>query len=382
LIIVLSIILFYSFYHLFFLLASLPLTRDKIGTPAGNKKSRFAVFMPAHNEKNVIGSSVRSVLAAAYPHKNYTVYVVADNCTDETAIIAKVAGAEVLERTNPLQRGKQFALEWAFKQIDLNKYDAVVILDADNHIDPEFFTVLDAHLERGEKVIQAYGETKNATDSWVSMNNAYMYWYMYRLMMIRQRLGLSVWLAGAGVCISTEILQSVGWRVTSLVDDVEYTCQLLLKGHKVHLAAGAVLYDQKPSNLLDSMKQRLRWIRGQTQVTVKYIPSLALFALKSWFKGDYGVAARAFDAVMWVPMQVLLILSFSYSLIFTGPVYMINILLMTPVFYLLPLIAERISIKKAWSYLLTSGVFFFSWIPITAYGMVTYGKQEWWRTPH
>jgi cellulose synthase/poly-beta-1,6-N-acetylglucosamine synthase-like glycosyltransferase len=201
-------------------------------------------------------------------------------------------------------------------------------------------------------------------------------------MMIRQRLGLSVWLAGAGVCISTEILQSVGWHVTSLVDDVEYTCQLLLKGQKVHLATGAVLYDQKPSNLLDSMKQRLRWIRGQTQVTVKYIPSLAWLALKSWFKGDYGVAARAFDAVMWVPMQVLLILSFSYSLIFTGPVYLVNILLMTPVFYLLPLIAERISIKKAWSYLWTSGVFFFSWIPITAYGMVTYGKQGWWRTPH
>lgn len=380
--IVLTILTIYYLYHLGFLLASLPLRRQRIGEPKGDGKNRFAVFLPAHNEENVIFKSVRSVLSIHYPRDKFDIFVIADNCTDSTAEKAVLAGARVLKRCDKVKKGKQFALEWAFEQVDLNSYDAVIILDADNHIEPNFLSVLDYHLVKGDKVIQAYSETKNAGDSWITMNNAYMYWYMYRLMMTRQRLGMSVWLAGTGVCISTEIFTRIGWHITSLVDDVEYTCQLLLNGEKVALAAGAVVYDQKPNNLLDSMKQRLRWIRGQTQVTVKYTPALAWFAVKNWFKGNFGVALRAFDAVMWVPMQVILMLSFTYSLIVSGPIYFLNVLLTTPVFYLLPVLTERVRNKKAWSYLLTSGLFFFSWIPITAYGMVTYGKQEWWRTPH
>ncbi|KLU61849.1 beta-monoglucosyldiacylglycerol synthase [Peptococcaceae bacterium CEB3] len=381
-IIVLTIILAYYLYHLTFLLFSLHIKRPEVGTPRGPGKSTFAVFVPAHNEQRVIVSSVGSILGADYPHGQFSVFVVADNCTDRTVELARRAGAEVLERKNVLQRGKQFALEWAFQQIDLSRYDAVVVLDADNHIDRNFFGVLDYHLGRGDKVIQAYGETQNASDSWVSMNNAYMYWYMYRMMMTRQQLGMSVWLAGTGVCISTQIIRKIGWHVTSLVDDVEYTCQLLLQGERVALAAGAVAYDQKPDNLKDSMRQRLRWIRGQTQVTLKYVPALFVYALRNWFKGNYRAALSAFDAVMWVPMQVILIVSFIYSLISTGPIYFLNMFVMTPVFYLLPVLAEKIKSKTAFGYLLTSGIFFFSWIPVTAWGMVTYAKQGWWRTPH
>lgn len=380
--IVLSVIAAYYLYHMFFLIASLSIKRAKIGTPLGSGRSRFAVFIPAHNEQNVIQDSLKSILAAHYPSDNFTVHVVADNCTDNTAQCARNAGVNVLERHNLLQRGKQFALEWAFNQIDLDNFDAVVILDADNHIDPKFFSVLDHYLQTGHKVLQAYEETKNPNDSWISMNNAYIYWYMFRMQMIRKALGMSVWLAGTGVCISIEVLERIGWHVTTIVDDVEFTCQLLLHGEKVMLADGAVIYDQKPVKLMDSMKQRLRWIRGQTQVGIKYLPKLAAYVLGSMFKGDYGQAFRAFDAIMWLPMQFIILASFVYSFALGGFSYLLSVLITTPVFYILPLLAERVQIKKAWQYIVTSGVFYLTWIPITAYGVVTYGKQGWWRTPH
>ena len=382
-ILLILIALYYS-YHLMFFMFSLLFKRKKPKSTLKQKEAnnRFAVFVPAHDEENVIFNSVRSILTAHYPKEKYDVFVIADNCTDNTATLAELAGAKALIRHDEIQKGKQYALEWAFKQIDLRKYDAAVILDADNHIDPELFSILDSNLTAGHNVIQAYVETKNPADSWVSMNYAYMLWYMHRLTMIRSRMKMSAWLAGTGVCIRTKVLEKVGWNVTTLTDDVEYTCQLLLHGEKVYMAEDALVYDLKPVRIVDSMKQRLRWIRGQTQVTVKYLPKLFVHAWKSWFKGELGQAIRAFDATMWVPMQLIILASFGYS-IATGPgAYLMAILLTTPIFYILPLVAERISLKNAWQYLVTSGVFFLTWIPITAYGVVTYGKQGWWRTPH
>ena len=375
------IALFYL-YHLLFLLASLVLTRPKAGTPAGTGRNRLAVLVPAHNEGNVIASSVRSILAADYPRGKFDVFVIADNCTDDTAEISRAAGAKVLERENKELRGKQHALEWAFMQINLDEYDGVVILDADNHIDPGFLAVLDYHLSAGHRVIQGYVETKNPGDSWITANYAYMFWYMCRLQMIRTHLGLSVWLAGTGLCISTEVLRRVGWHVTTLTDDVEYTCQLLLSGEKVTFAPGAVVYDQKPVGLRDSMRQRLRWIRGQTQVTLRYIPRLAGHVVRCWWQGDMGQAVRTFDGIMWVPMQLVLLGSFTASLKVCGINYVVGVLISVPAFYLLPLVAERVKIRRAWTYLATAGAFFFTWIPITLYGVVTSEQKVWWRTPH
>lgn len=373
--------LFYL-YHFLFFMASLLLERDKKETPKGQGKSCFAVFFPAHNEENVIFESIYSVFSAHYPIAQFDVYVVADNCTDKTANIARLAAAKVLERTDQEKRGKQYALEWAFQQVDLSKYDAVLILDADNHVDPEIFRVLDYHLVQGHKVIQAYEETKNAADSWISMNNAYMYWYMFRLQMIRTRLGMSAWLAGTGVCISTEILQRIGWHIETLVDDVEFTCKVILSGENVHLASEAVVYDLKPVNLKDSWNQRIRWIRGQTQATFLYWPKLLKMTLKSYIKGHYKEAARAFDGVMWLPMQFIILFSFIYSLSTNGLLYFLNMIFSIPVLYVLPLIAERVRLRKAWTHLITTGFFWLTWIPITIWGIVTHKNKIWWRTPH
>ncbi|WPA89765.1 glycosyltransferase family 2 protein [Moorella sp. ACPs] len=379
--ILLAIITLFYFYHLVWLFISLAITRTPPTRPAGEGKSRFAVLFPAHNEERVIAASIASVKNCRYPKELFDVYVIADNCTDRTAALARQAGAIALERQDP-NRGKQHALKWAFNAIDLEKYDAVVILDADNRVDPGFLSTLDSELQKGHKVVQGYLETLNPNDSWITANYAYMFWYICRLNMARSLMGLSSWLAGTGFCISTEVIKRIGWQVETLTDDVEYTCQLILAGERIKFAPGAVVYDQKPQLLGNSMRQRLRWIRGQTQVTMRYLPRLAVQAVRALLAGKPAAAIQAMDGIMWVPMHLVVLASAGMSLALFGWQYLLSVLVTAPIMFILPMVAERVKNGRAWVYLVTAGAFFFTWLPVTAYGVVTCGEKSWWRTPH
>lgn len=371
----------YYLYHFILFLASLILLREwrRFKHPC---KNRFAVVIPAHNEENVIFDSVRSILKCTYPRELYDVFVVADNCNDRTAEVSQDAGAWVLVREHLTLRGKQHALKWAFEKINLDDYDAVVVLDADNHVHPNYLRVLDSELAKGHRIVQGYVETKNPCDSWVTANYAYMFWYICRLQMVRTRIGLSAWLAGTGLCISADVLRRVGWNVQTMTDDVEYTCQLILNGERVVFAPDAVIYDQKPVNLADSMRQRLRWIRGQTQTCILYIPRLLLAIPRFWWQGKFGQAARAIDAVMWIPMHLVIAASVVISVYQGWWQYLLSILLTVPAFNMLPMVAERVRPCQPWVYLVTAGAFFITWLPITCYGVISCGNKVWWRTPH
>ncbi len=369
-------------YHLLFLLIGLAILQDNSNRINNIPKNKFAVILPAHNEQSVIYDSVKSIFSCKYPKDLLDVYVIADNCSDGTAYNARKAGALVLERQNKTKLGKQHALDWAFKKIDLSQYDAVIIFDSDNRVDPGYLTEMDYQLQKGNKVIQGYVGTKNPTDSWVTANYAYMFWYLCRMQMTRNLIGLSCWLAGTGFCVSTEVLQRVGWKVQTLCDDMEYTAQLIIAGEKVSFASRAIFYDEKPVGLKDSLKQRLRWIRGQTQVTLRYLPKLAFKIVTAWWQGDIKAAARAFDGIMWIPMQLVVILSILYALVTTGSANLLQMIISVPLLMMLPMLAESIKNVKVWKYLITAGIFYWTWLPILFYGVATCGKKTWWRTPH
>ena len=376
-----KIIGIYYFYHFIIFLIGLGIVRTwrRFFVTCTH---RLAVIIPAHNEESVIGGLLASIMASDYPRSLYDVFVIADNCTDRTGVISREMGAKVLERFDEKLRGKQHALKWAFEHINLDEYDAVVVLDADNHIHPKYLRAIDAELQRGNRVVQGYVETQNPCDSWITANYAYMFWYVCRLQMARIFLGLSAWLAGTGLCVGTDIIRRVGWNVQTMTDDVEYTCQLILAGEKVTFAPDAVVYDQKPVRLADSMKQRLRWIRGQTQVTLRDIPRLLAAVTRFWWQGNLGQAARALDAVMWVPMHLVIFASVILSLYQGWWQYLLSVFLTVPVFNMLPMLAEQVKKCKAWAYLVTAGAFFLTWLPITAYGVISCGNKVWWRTPH
>ena len=142
---------------------------DKILTP----EKTFAIVVAAHNERAVIGQLIENLQKLEYPKPYYDIFVVADNCFDDTAEIARRAGAIVCERQSEVGKGKGFALEWMFERLFAmeRQYDAVVVFDADNLVHPRFLLEMNNRLLKGDQLIQGYLDAKNPYDTWVSLLN-------------------------------------------------------------------------------------------------------------------------------------------------------------------------------------------------------------------
>src|SRR5438874_2237666 len=101
----------------------------------------IAMLIPAHNEITVLSTLLESLAALEYPRDHFDVYVVADNCTDTTAELARTAGwVQVYERFDQSKRGKGFALNWLMQKLNEDRliYDAYIVLDADSVVYPNF----------------------------------------------------------------------------------------------------------------------------------------------------------------------------------------------------------------------------------------------------
>lgn len=236
-------------------------------------KNKFALLIAAHNEEVVIGSLIESMLKLDYPKDMYDVFVIADNCTDDTAKIAKSYGVNVCERFAEDKRGKGYALEWMFEKLfNMKKqYDAVAIFDADNLVHKEFVKEINSKLQEGYKVVQGYIDSKNPADSWIAASYSIAFWTQNRVFQLaRANVGLSNQIGGTGFAIETSTLKKLGWGATCLTEDLEFTCKLVLNGEKVGWAHDAIIYDEKPLTLKQSCNQRKRWMQGFTDVASRY----------------------------------------------------------------------------------------------------------------
>lgn len=237
----------------------------------------FALIVAAHNEEMVIGQIVESLKNQDYPSELYDIFVIADNCTDNTKLVAEKHGAKVYERFNSDKRGKGYALEWMFNNIFKmkKKYDAVVVFDADNLASRNFLREMNRKLKEGYRVVQGYIDSKNPHDSWITESYSISFWTANRLFQAsRAKLGLSNQIGGTGFCVETELLKEFGWGATCLTEDLEFTCKLVLNGYKVGWAHNAVVYDEKPLTLKQSWYQRKRWMQGFADVASRFFTKL------------------------------------------------------------------------------------------------------------
>ena len=241
------------------------------------KNHKFMAIVPAHNEENVIKNLVESLNAQDYPKELYDVYVIADNCTDSTAEIAKNAGAIVLKRFDEINKTKGHALNWFIKQKIEEKadYDALCVFDADNIVDKNFLKNMNKKLCQGEEVVQGYRDIKNPTDSWVSGGYAIFYWMMHRFYhLARYNLGLSPLLNGTGFMVKFDLLKPDGWQTITLTEDIEYSLINIAQGRKLGWAVDAIVYDEQPTTFKASWSQRSRWTVGHLQCMKEYTGKL------------------------------------------------------------------------------------------------------------
>ncbi len=243
--------------------------------PRAAPRLRFAIVVSAHDEEVVVGHLVDSLVAQEYSRELFDVYVVADACTDGTEAVAEERGARVLAwRGEPM--GKTRNLGWAFKQIDLDRYDAIAIFDADNLAMPDWLARMNDFLAAHPQaeVVQGYLDSKNPDDSWVTRVYALQYWYLNRFWSLaRSRWGLSVNVGGTGYVLRMRALRRLGWNMRSLTEDLELTCRVLLDGGRVHWNEAAVSYDEKPISQGASRRQRTRWLQGHYWLAVRYVPA-------------------------------------------------------------------------------------------------------------
>jgi cellulose synthase/poly-beta-1,6-N-acetylglucosamine synthase-like glycosyltransferase len=243
----------------------------------------FALIVAAHNEEMVIGKIIDSLKRLDYPKNLYDIFIIADNCTDKTANIARGYGVNVYERVNKDNRGKGYALEWMFNKIFKmeKKYDAIGIFDADNLVSKNFLKEMNGRILDGYEVVQGYIDSKNPHDSWITESYSISFWSASRLFQLaRSNLKLSNQIGGTGFVVETNLLQKMGWGATCLTEDLEFTCKLVLNGHRVGWAHNAIVYDEKPITLKQSWNQRKRWMQGFTDVASRFFLKLLLKAVK------------------------------------------------------------------------------------------------------
>jgi cellulose synthase/poly-beta-1,6-N-acetylglucosamine synthase-like glycosyltransferase len=232
------------------------------------RQLRFDVIVPAHDEETGIARTVASLLAMDWPKSNFRVLVVADNCSDATAAVARGAGAHVLERQDLTLRGKGYALAHAFRMSARDRFAAaVVVVDADAEVSANLLEAYAARIERGARAIQAHYGILNPWSSWrtqlITIAKGAFHVVRSRA---RERLGLSCGVRGNGWCVTHELLQQVPYHYYSLTEDAEYGIALGLAGCRVEYAGEAHADAEMASREKTARTQRQRWEKGRFQL--------------------------------------------------------------------------------------------------------------------
>ncbi len=237
---------------------------DARGAAAPPTRASLLFLVPAHDELLTIAPCVESLLAMRNTRTDSRVIVVADNCTDDTAGIARSIGAEVFERFDTLRRGKPPALAWAMTKVTLGDYDAVVIIDADTIVDPDFADALGRLRPLREVAAQAYLDTWNPSESWLASLGALLAAVRYGGQYpAKARIGLNVPLTGNGMVLGTDVLARAGWVDESLTENWELYARYTERGEHIAYAGEARLFAQEAKTLAEGSVQRRRWQAGR-----------------------------------------------------------------------------------------------------------------------
>lgn len=227
---------------------------------------RLLFLVPAHNEELLISSCVRSLLDMSYPAEARTIAVIADNCTDATARLAAEQGATVLERRDPESPGKPRAIAWALGKFDLSQWDAVVIVDADSVVAPDFAAGLSGVGRLNDIVVQPNNLVLNEFDNWLTRLGGLLGRTMFEVTFpLKQAAGLNCPIAN-GMGIGTSLLIRDGWRSVSITEDSELYVVYTEEGVAIRHAATANIFSQESRSLAEGATQRKRWLAGRMWV--------------------------------------------------------------------------------------------------------------------
>jgi cellulose synthase/poly-beta-1,6-N-acetylglucosamine synthase-like glycosyltransferase len=249
------------------------------GTPG--QDLRFVIVIPAHNEESHVATTVQSCRTLDYYRAAYRIVVVADNCMDDTAGVARASGAEVIDRQDLERRSKGYALEFFFQnnaEIDSGLgggFDAVVVVDADTIVRPDLLTGFAKAIEGGADWIQSYYSVSNPDASWRTRLLTYAFSLFNGVWLLGQdRLGMSVGFRGNGMCFTARGLERVPWKAYGLVEDQEFSWILRIAGERVRFLRETGVLGEMVSRGDSAVTQRQRWEDGRHSLVKRFLHPL------------------------------------------------------------------------------------------------------------
>lgn len=273
----------FLFYAGYYLITSIGIfkKRKKVTNNNDDKKNFFAVIVAARNEENVIGKLIDSLKKQSYPSEYFDIYVIVNNCTDNTAIEAKKAGAKVISCTEKVST-KGEVLKYTFDLFkDNNKIDAYAIFDADNIVHHDFLAKMNDMINSGYSVAQGFRDTKNISDNWLTSSYAILYYFQSLFLNeSRYNMGKSSFLNGTGFVIKKEVIDKHGFNPKTVTEDVEFTAMCAINNEKIGFATDAITYDEQTNSFDVSWKQRKRWSFGTMECLREYFPTLLKKGIK------------------------------------------------------------------------------------------------------
>lgn len=363
--------------------------------PEAKQDAHYAVLISARNEEQVISNLIRCIHEQTYPRELIDIWLVADNCTDRTAQVARSMGCHVIERFDQEHIGKGYALSYLLDTMNAMsvsaKYDAYFVFDADNKLDKHYIEEMNKAYRAGYKILTSYRNSVNLADNWVSSGSAL--WFIREsrfLSASRMQLGTSCHVGGTGFMFSRDIMmRNKGWKFHLLTEDLEFTMDSVLHGDKVGYCGSAILYDEQPVTFAQSWRQRLRWSKGFLQVFRYYGLALMRHAIKErdFSAVDFtlllcpftvlglvrlvlGVLFAAFGFVTW-NSQVASVTGW-FSAIITSVLIMMALAALT-------IVVERDQIgatnKELLAYALSFPIYMLSYVPISFQAI--FSKAQW-----
>lgn len=347
---------------------------------------RIVVFVPAYNEELGIAGTIESLQKSYYPEALREIIVIADNCTDGTASVARDLGVRVLERVNLDERGKGYAIDWALGELrdELVHVDVVAMVDADSWVDPFFLSQISSSFALADvDAVQGYYGVRNAGVNWRTGLSELAIALVHHVRPAgRNFIASTCGLKGSGMAFRAKCLVEMGWKAHSLVEDMEYTYLLLERGIVVHFNPLAVIKAVMAVTKEEASPQRARWEGGRLLLIKKY----STWLISRFNEGrDWRFLEALLDLVfppisLWVMGNgVLLIMALlifpSISVIFACS------LVLSLVYLLAGIIEKRLSLRTLKS--LCCLPLFLIWrLPVFCKLLVTkVSKMSWVRTP-
>ncbi|HHT21424.1 MAG TPA: glycosyltransferase family 2 protein [Tissierellia bacterium] len=254
-------------YITYYLVISLAIVRPFDTLPATDKHHRLAVVIAARNEESVIGGLLDSLKKQDYPADRFDVFVIPNNCSDDTEGVSRRYGAKIV-RVPTTVRSKGAALHHFFEEhYRQNDYDGYVVFDADNLVSADFLTIANRAISAGYSAMMGHRDSKNPTDSAISASYTIFYYALNRLYNRPRTLrGMNAMISGTGFMLTKEHLRALGgWHTQTLIEDAEMTALSSLQGLSIRYEPTARFYDEQPRTFMSSWHQRMRWSVGSQQ---------------------------------------------------------------------------------------------------------------------